>query len=509
MAGAILTALRAHAAATPLATALQGDRDTLDYATLVQRIDELATWLREHGVHRAALCGGNSPSWLVADLAAWQAGVVLVPVPPFFSPGQREYVLRAAGIDHLLCCGEEQFPVDCGEIIDAPLPDLRPVRLTDAPISIALPHGTCKITFTSGTTGQPKGVCLDGAMLDAVAGALVARIHQAPGMVEAVQAHFTLLPLATLLENVAGAYVPLLLGKRVIVRGETQTGLLGSSGLDLPRLLQTLHRDQPQSLIVLPQILRALVLAAEQGATPPASLRFVAVGGATTPPALIARARDLGLPVYEGYGLSECGSVVALNAPGDDRVGSVGRVLPHVRVRVKGDAIQVAGNVFPGYLGQSASTREDWLDTGDLGRMDDDGFVYVTGRRKHLLITGYGRNVSPEWVEAELSLSPAIAQAMVVGEAQAFLGAIVVPARGATPDTVASAISEANARLPDYARARRFLLADEPFTTASGTLTDNGRLRRDAIAARYADRLAALFAPVSPAPLPEPAHEVL
>ena len=507
MPNAILRAVRAHAIAHPSRIALQGDRGNIDYATLVQRVDVLAAWLMAQGLQRAALCGGNSPDWLIADLAAWQSGVVLVPLPPFFSAAQRDHALQQAGIEHLLVCGDADLPPAVGEFVATPIAGIRLARIPrQAPTVPAVP-GTCKITFTSGTTGQPKGVCLDTAMLEAVTGALATCIHEAPGMTDAHQAHFTLLPLATLLENVAGAYVPLLLGKRVIVRAASQTGLLGSSQLDLPRLLHALHRDQPQSLIVLPQILRGLVLAAEQGSPPPASLRFVAVGGAATPAALIRRARALGLPVYEGYGLSECGSVVALNAPGADRIGSVGRVLPHVRARIEAGAIQVSGNVFPGYLGESASTRDGWLDTGDLGHLDEDGFLHVTGRRKHVLITGYGRNVSPEWVEAELSLSPAIAQVLVVGEAQAFLGAIVVPARDVSAEVVARALVAANAGLPDYARIQRFLVAAEPFTAANGLLTDNGRLRREAVCARYAGGLAALFS--SPATAPDLAHDVL
>jgi long-subunit acyl-CoA synthetase (AMP-forming) len=178
-------------------------------------------------------------------------------------------------------------------------------------------------------------------------------------------------------------------------------------------------------------------------------------------------------------------------------------------VRIEDGAIQVAGSAFPGYLGQSAVQGAEWLDTGDLGHLDEDGFLFVTGRRKHVLITGYGRNVSPEWVESELSLEPAIAQAMVLGEAQPFLAAVVVPARGAANEAVAGAIERANARLPDYARVRRFVVSREPFAAAGGTLTDNGRLRRDAIVARHAEALDLLFADRPHTQTTDPAHEVL
>jgi len=508
MSGRILAALAAHAARTPSAPALIGDRETVDYATLHDRVDRLSQWLVLQGVRRCALLGENSPEWLVADLAAWKAGVVLVPVPPFFTDAQRAHVLSAAGIEHLLFCGDDVAGVP-GDRMATPISGIGLMRLAHHAAATSVSPGTCKITFTSGTTGTPKGVCLDSAQLDAVTEALAARIHEAPCLADAVDTHFTLLPLATLLENVAGAYVPLLLGKRIVVRSGEHTGLTGSSQLDLARLVSTLHRDQPNSLIVLPQILRGLVIAAAKGVPMPSSLRFIAVGGATTAPSLLRRARSLGLPVYEGYGLSECASVVALNAPGSDEVGTVGRVLPHVAVRIVDGVIEVKGNTFSGYLGQTEVSDSPWLDTGDLGHIDDDGFLHVTGRRKHLLITGFGRNVSPEWVEAELSVSPLIAQVMVVGEGQSHLGAIVVPSRDIPYENLAVEIALANARLPDYAWVRRFTVADQPFTAENQLLTDNGRLRRDRIAARYANALAALFQPSQIHETPESIHDVL
>ncbi|MBB5206530.1 AMP-binding protein [Chiayiivirga flava] len=491
---AVLAALRAHAVRSPHATALVGDDETIDYATLWQRVELLAAWLRQRGVSRAGLWGDNGIGWIVSDLAAWHAGIALVPLPAFFSSTQLAHVMERTALRHVIACGDRNGPATPIDAVASPLAGIRLDRIRVADTAVPLPPDVSKITFTSGTTGAPKGVCLTTSMLDAVAGALAARIHAAPGMADALHAHFALLPLATLLENVAGVYAPILLGKRVVVRAGAGIGLHGSSSLDVPTLLRALHAAQPGSLIVLPQILRALVLAAEQGHAPPASLRFVAVGGAATPVSLLLRARALGIPVFEGYGLSECASVVALNAPSADRVGSVGRVLDHVRVRIDDGTILVAGNVFPGYLGQGHATQDGWLDTGDLGHIDADGFLHVTGRRRNVIISSYGRNVSPEWVEAELALCPTIAQAMVIGEAQPSLGAIVVPAAGATHDAVRRDIATANIRLPDYARIAHIAFADMPFTTDNHALTDNGRLRRDVIAARHAAQIDALYA---------------
>jgi long-subunit acyl-CoA synthetase (AMP-forming) len=223
-------------------------------------------------------------------------------------------------------------------------------------------------------------------------------------------------------------------------------------------------------------MLAALAAALEHGARPPRSLRFAAVGGAKVSAGLLARARALGLPVYEGYGLSECASVVSLNVPGADRPGSAGRALSHARVRIEEGEIVVGE-----------------LRTGDLGRVDAEGYLHIEGRRSNVLITSFGRNVSPEWPEAELVAGGAIAQAAVFGEARPRLCALVVPAPGATSAAIEAQVRAANERLPDYARIGAWISADEPFTPHNGFATANGRARRDALWRAYGERLDALL----------------
>ena len=128
-----------------------------------------------------------------------------------------------------------------------------------------------------------------------------------------------------LLENVAGVYGPLLANGTVIVPSLADVGLGGSSSIDVERLLACISLHDPESLILVPEILRVLTIAAERGWRPPTSLRFVAVGGSRVAPELIDKARGVGLPVYEGYGLSECGSVVSLNVVGHTRTGTAGQ----------------------------------------------------------------------------------------------------------------------------------------------------------------------------------------
>lgn len=463
-----------------------------DVASCVSR---LAARLQSLGLSRVASRLDNGPDWLMLDLALRQVGGVHVPVPTFFSAGQATHALASSGAQALVLAPGSEPPVGAPDAARQPLgAGLVAWRLQAA--AVHLPAGTACITYTSGTTGQAKGVCLDADTLVSVAGAVVAAtasLHP--------RRHLCLMPLATLLENVAGAYAALLSGAQIALPPLAEIGYTGAAGLDVPTLLACLHRYQPESAILLPQLLLALVGAAEQGQALPSSLRFLAVGGGRVGPRLLARAAALGLPVYEGYGLTECASVVCLNRPGASLPGSVGQPLGHARVQVRDGELLVEGPRCLSYLGASGPAPGA-IATGDLGHVDDAGFVHVTGRRKNVFITAFGRNISPEWVESELVQHPAFAQAVVFGEARPCNVAVAWPRHpGITPAAVAAALRDVNAGLPDYAHVAHVVLAERPFTAADGLLTANGRPRREAIAQRYADAIAQRYAELDPSSL--------
>jgi acyl-CoA synthetase (AMP-forming)/AMP-acid ligase II len=240
---------------------------------------------------------------------------------------------------------------------------------------------------------------------------------------------------------------------------------------------------------------RRPVVAAERGWRPPASLQFVAVGGAKVSHELLARADAVGIPAYEGYGLSECASVVCLNTPAARRAGTVGRPLPHVRVRVDAAGqVHVAGNTMLGYLGDAPRASLDEIATGDLGVFDADGYLQLHGRIGNRFITSFGRNVSPEWVECEISQRLAGRPVLVYGESRPYAVALVgATAIEATDAVVEAAIDAANAALPNYAQVRQWARAPSPFTFADGTLTANGRLRRQEIHSRLGALLDDLY----------------
>ncbi|MEV4777876.1 AMP-binding protein [Burkholderia sp. LMU1-1-1.1] len=470
---------------------------TLDGGALRRRVGELAAALLARRMPRApvAILADNSPEWLAVDLATQQLGLTLVPLPLFFTPAQWGHVLADSGATALFCASAGQgaalgfgAAIACGGplvLCEAAAGASAATPAAGFPDALA---GTQKITFTSGTTSTPKGVCLSAGQQWQVARALRDGVA---GL--ALERHLCLLPFAVLLENIAGPYTALLSGATTICPPLAETGMAGASRFDPLVCLAAIERHRPHSIIVLPQMLQALVAVTTAGDPRLASLRFVAVGGARTPPRLLAAARARGLPVFEGYGLSECASVVALNLPGAAREGSVGKPLAHRPVRIAADGeIEVGGDAAH-YLGQAPGRPGDWLATGDLGHLDADGFLHIDGRKKDILITGFGRNVSPEWPETALLGTGAIGQAVVVGDGQPYLAALIVPlAAHIGAEQIAEAVARANLDLPDYAQVRRWALA-APFTPANGQATANGRPRRAVIHQHYAPRIAALY----------------
>ena len=473
---------------------LVGPGVMLGAEALMLEVATVAQWLRRTAARVVAWELDNGVDWIVLDLACAEAGVVAVPLPGYFTDAQMEHALLDSSAELVVLARSRPLPVlEDAAVVAGGLPNLlSPYRIYRRGV-VRQPDldDVAKITYTSGTTGQPKGVCLSQRAMSNVALSLLDATRSLD-----LGSHLCALPLATLLENVAGVIAPLVAGMQVIVPPLAEVGLEGGARFDVRRLLVALHRYRPNSIILLPQMLLALVTALEQGETVPEDLRFVAVGGARVPIDLLERAQRCGLPVFEGYGLSECGSVVALNRPDACRPGSVGWPLPHACVRIAADGeIFVRGSTMLGYLGEERSAAAE-IATGDLGHFDRDGYLYVHGRKKNVFITSLGRNVSPEWVEAELTATPVIAQAVVTGEGRPFNVAVLVPRPGIDGSTelLRRAVDGANSRLPDYARIGCWILAEEPWTVGNGLATANGRPRREAILAAYASRIEPLYA---------------
>jgi len=456
---------------------------------LLAREAEVSAWLLDADRRNArhGLLADNGVPWAIVDRVLHRNALVSVPLPRHFSPAQLAHVIEDAGLDRIITDTPDKvatLPGSWRHIDNGVFGLQRWVRTMPPVARRPLPMDTCKITYTSGSTGSPKGVCLSKEAMDRVVNSLMGVLRPL-----AITRHLCLLPLSTLLDNLVSVHVAPALGAAVSLPSSSMTGI-GYGGLDVPRMLQCITEHSPGSLLLVPELLRVLVASVAQGWRAPASLRFIAVGGASVSAELLQAAHRAGLPVYEGYGLSESASVVALNLPGAERKGSVGRVLPHSEVRVDADGeIHVRGATMHGYLGDDRGQSSKSLDeiaTGDLGFIDGEGFLHVRGRRKNLLITSLGRNVSPEWVERELMTSPSIAQVVVFGEARPFLSALIYP-RSAQVNTaeLSAAIDAANHRLPEYAQVRRWAKLPAPLRVDDGAITANGRTRRDIVFSRH------------------------
>ncbi|PFG56240.1 long-subunit acyl-CoA synthetase (AMP-forming) [Vibrio sp. ES.051] len=473
----LLDSIVKWANATPNHAALIGVDDAgqaveLTYFELLNKIEQVASELMTQNIKAFALRAENSVNWAIVDLAAMAANIVVVPIPTFFSDAQIEHTLNQSGVDTLI--GDWQnwlsshpkwrSTVQDSKVSIANLPLLR--RQSKEQVTF-LPK-TGKITFTSGSTGQPKGVCLSNDHLCLVAKSLSDAVNGT------AHSHLVLLPLSTLLENITGIYVPLLLGVKSYILPGQKTGLLGSSHFE-PRLFaQALTTIKPESLVLTPALLLALIQIAKQKSSLVESLKFVAVGGARISSQLINAARALNIPAFEGYGLSECGSVVCLNTPAAFKPGSCGKPLPHTQLHIAEDGeLLVKGNVALGYLNEPFT--QEWLATGDLAQIDAQGFVTLSGRKKNLIVTAYGRNVSPEWIESEALAFLPMTPLIVTGDSQQALCAVVT-----NNEHVEEKVRALNSTLPDYAQIRTLLLLDNP-RTISGWYTDNGKLKRNQI----------------------------
>jgi long-subunit acyl-CoA synthetase (AMP-forming) len=436
---------------------------------------------------RVAIQLDNSPLWLKLDKILTNNNAIIAPIPHFFSRQQIFYMVNAFGVDTVVCHSNAQdFWQELGFSFSTLIKN--EIVILEKTISEypTIPTGTHKITFTSGTTNEPKGVCLSLKHLKRV-GKSLANVTKQFG----VKKHLCLLPLSVLLENMAAVYAAKATDIEVITPSLAEIGLAGSSSLDVMKMIKTIQKYQPDSIILMPQMLKALIYDCEKHDIKLHFLKFIAVGGAVCSKGLLAKARQLNLPVYEGYGISECGSVISLNTS-EQSDGSVGHVLPHQQVTLAKDGeILCKGELFLGYLGQEGHSS-NVFSTGDIGRFDEDKNLHIIGRKKNVIINSFGRNISPEWIEAELLALDEILQVVIYGDAMPFLTAICVSSFD--KQKLHNAIDKVNKNLPDYAQVRELIIATGAFSVKNGQLTASSKTKPQAIFNYYKKQLENVYA---------------
>jgi long-chain acyl-CoA synthetase len=555
----------------------------------LRRVAGLAKALAELGIKtgdRVGVFAPNCPEWAIADFAILGLGAASVPVYFHESPDRLAYILKDSGARVVITAGEEQARKieECREH----LPDLEQVIAASPPSELLgdILHyetliaaagdddvaqyrkGASEVTgeqlatiiYTSGTTGEPKGVMLTHANLTSNAIDSCREFEVLPGDIG-----LSFLPLShvyertvdytyffrgisvayveqpemvaqTLLEvrptNVAA--VPRFFEKvyaTIVEKGHLKTGLKRAI---FDGALSVAAEAAPWKAYGRPvsawvrmrwKIANALVYSKFREGMGGRVRSFMS-GSAPLSVELLEFFWTAGMPIYQGYGLTETSPVVSASSPKSYRVGTVGQPIAGVEVKIAADGeVLVKGNcVMQGYYHKPDQTRETftkdgWLMTGDIGRLDEDGFLLITDRKKELLKTAGGKFVAPAPIENLLKTSPFIANAMVVGDRRKFVAALVVAnfagieeeARKAgrefathaqmladpwVRDLYTGELDRLMAPLAQYERPKRFALLEKDFTYASGELTYTMKLKRRVIEQRYSDTIEKLYADV-------------
>ncbi len=522
---------------------------------------------------RVAIVSGNRPEWALADLGGLAAGAIVVGIYPTLPPADTAHPVRDAGarlafvedsaqaakllqergrlpdLRRIVVLSGEP-PVGCwslaeleaGAVAGADLPGLAATRSTPAVIA-----------YTSGTTGVPKGVVLShGNLLAVLAAAL-----EVVGDVSELELILSFLPLAHVLERIGGQYLPLVLGGTIAYARSLDTvaedlrTVRPDFAMAVPRLFEKIHGRIMAAVATAPRLRHALFDWAlrqgtavserlEAGRTLPLGLRlkrgladrlvfrrlraafggrlrlFVS-GGAPLDAGIARFFHAVGILVLEGWGATETSAPATLNTPTAYRFGSVGRPIPGVEVRLADDGeFLVRGpTVFAGYWGDRTATAEalhgdGWYATGDIGRVDDDGFVWITDRKREIIITSGGKNIAPQRVERRLRRIPGVSQAAAWGDRHPYLVALLTLDRAelaaarpdladAVPDEPAllaflrDGVDAVNASLARYEQVKRFAVVEPDFSLESGELTITQKLRRKVIGERHRATLEALY----------------
>lgn len=511
---------------------------------------------------RVAILAESSPKWLIADFACLAAGIIDVPIYPTLIAGQVAHILRDSGAVGAFVSNAEQ--VEKVRQAGSGLPDLQWVCSFDGEDWVELlayqpaedddafderlratpPEQVATFIYTSGTTGDPKGVVLTHAQM-----AANLNVTTRDFVFGEHERRLSILPLSHITERHI-AYVDMLHGgdcyfaESLDKVAENLMEVRPTLFVSVPRLFEKVAAAVQAQAEEKPAVARRIfrwAVATGRAMAPyrleqqraPVGLRLRAAladllvgrklrarlggklnkiisGGAALSPEVGAFLLALGVVIDEGYGLTETAPVIALNRPGGRRPGSVGRPMPNVEVRIADDGeILVRGpSVFSGYFRQEEATAaalvDGWFHTGDIGRLDEDGYLYITDRKRDLIKTSGGKFIAPQPIESRLKASGLVAEAVVVGEGRKYVAALLTPhwpaleAQGIDCGDRAAACADArvqalfaaevervNAGLARFETLKKFALLEAEFTVASGELTPTVKVRRRAVEANY------------------------
>ena len=536
---------------------------------------------------RVAILAENRVEWALADLAIVCSGAVSVPMHSILLADTVEYILRDCEPRAIFVSGRHQAeklqafrddlpflgtviafePADLPSILDlAKLEEIgRNLGPVDDPDGALLPpdlgpDDLASIIYTSGTTGKPKGVMLTH-------GNMTVNAQQAQEILQFTTGDLTLsfLPLSHVFERTCGLYTMLLAGAGIAYaeRMETVPRDLKLARptilISVPRLFEKIHGRVVSGALDAGGLKRRIFLwasgvgsamaravEARRPAGPWLKLRwavasrlvfsklhaalggrvqFAVSGAAPLNPQVAEFFVGAGVPLCEGYGLTESSPVLTVNRPGRQRFGSVGEALPGTELVIAddGEILARGPQIMRGYWNDPDATAETvdaegWLHTGDVGRLDDEGYLFITDRKKDLIVTAGGKNVAPQPLEGILRRSEFVAQAVVLGDKRPFLCTLIVPDFEALESWAAAQglpagdraallatrevsrlyqdlLTAMNRDLPVYNQVRRHVLLEDELTIEAGELTPTLKVKRFVVAEKYRDRIDAVYPP--------------
>ena len=455
----------------------------------------------------------NRYEWIITDLALHVAGVVHVPIHVTLSVEQISEQIVNCGAKLVFVSSREssaKFVDRLSDDINVLVHDEQGERHGGAllgkpavaPATVG-PTDLATILYTSGTTGRPRGVMLSHENLASNASSLADSF----GDIQA-ETRLSVLPLSHIYARTCDLYTWVYRGSRLVLAENRET-----LGRDLAIVRPTAFNCVPYIYQRIADRIRTEN--PDEGAQAAALRKFFGeqmeilnCGGAPLPPETEAWYADRKTPVLLGYGLTETSPVIAASTPRANRAGSVGRLLANVEVRIAADGEILARgpNIMLGYWHDEAGTaeviRDGWFHTGDLGELDVDGFLFIRGRKKELIVLSTGKKVAPSRVELLLTASPLIEQAAVFGDGECGLVALIVPSasgyagggeeRGARNEFYAAEISRCLTTAAREEQVYRFALLERPFSIERGEMTGKLSLCRAVIARNFAAQLAQL-----------------
>ncbi len=557
----------------------------ITYQELSDAVDSVSTWLKNAGVRqgdRIGIISYNRPEWAMADLAILKLGAIVVPMyhmPEHFLPIQQvEYILKDAQIK-ILFVENFQLYQHIKSIKDK-VPGLEAIVIFDSfgaekDDFIEFEHikktpgehiesknisrdsiGT--IVYTSGTTGEPKGVMLSHGNI--LSNAITA----------AKQFHFTsddvvisYLPLAHMFERTCNYYTVLFNGGTIGYAQNLSTAAQDAETikptvvLATPRVIEKVYEKALQKVEARSPLMRLLVYSAIKNLNERANLKYknksvplwlnikcaildwlvgakfrkigggriraIVVGGAPLNRQIAKIVYVLGFNIVEGYGLTETSPCVCCCTVEDNRLGTVGKPFDNVEIKIADDnEILVRGpNVMKGYYNKPEETAkvidsEGWFHTGDEGKFDDDGNLIIIGRKKEIIVTSGGKKIAPAPIEAKLTMSPYIAQAVICGDNKKYITALIVPNKEIIENyaqektihyenyeellknqeiinIISCVINEINSSLASFEQIKAFRLIPDSFTVENGLLTPTLKIRRKNITEIYKQEIESMY----------------